>query len=466
MVQRIERIEIYTNRKVLAVLASIALIGSCVFAGCAVRKPRTKRPLMPTPVALTVGVPAPGGDLQDACNCKDDEIPVFVISGRALEMPTRKKRRRSPDPFGTDRSLKPNLGVAYVTIGEKLSNEELREQAYTDAKKKKAKVRFKRIELTPESEMDPPWKIKDQVVRHNGNPWVQKLSAQLDRSPHRTVYIYVHGYNTDFIENTLTAAEMYFYLGREGAVVSFEWPSEQRLLGYVADKSNASYSTRNFRALISNLAKECNVDSITILAHSAGGPIVVGALRELRLLEFDLSAEEVQEKYRVNRVVLAAPDMDLQEFVNAVFDRFHELAKSVAVYASKKDRALLASEILSGNDRLGNSVGSLDDWEKVALGNVSTLNMVDASQAEQLFGNFIGHNYYHDDPWVSSDIGSFILGKSPQQRGLVRPADSVFWKFPPDYPEVLRRLYDQASQRSQPIASTEQACCHCVFRYA
>ena len=442
----------FTNQKITWLLAVIVLIGSSTYVGCLSPKRKTSRMLMPTPLALTLGVPQPGGDFKEACNCNDKEIPVFVISGRALEEQKRKKRRKNPlDPFGTERSMKPNLGVAYVTIGEKLSPEELQEQTVTDAKRKKARVRFDRIELTPQSFEEPVWQVKDEVVRHNGNPWVQALSAQLDRSPQRTVYIYVHGYNTEFVENTLSAAELYFYLGRQGAIISFEWPSEQRLLGYVADKGNASYSTRNFRALISNLAKECKVDSITVVAHSAGAPIVVGALRELRLLDFELSAEEMQKKFRVDRVVLAAPDMDLQEFVNAVFDRFHELANAVGVYASSTDRALLASEILYGNERLGHSVENLDDWEKQVLGSARNLEMVDASQAEQIFGSFIGHNYYHDDPWVSSDIGSFILARTPQRRGLTRPQGAVFWQFPEDYPNVLRGLAGQPQQPSTPV---------------
>ena len=111
--------------------------------------------------------------------------------------------------------------------------------------------------------------------------------------------------------------------------------------------------------MISNIAKECDVNSITIIAHSAGSPIVVNALREIRLLEYDLPAEEVQQKYRINSVVLAAPDMDLMDFNNGIYDRFYEVAGRVAVYASPDDQALRISEKLNGNKRLGRAVGRL-----------------------------------------------------------------------------------------------------------
>jgi esterase/lipase superfamily enzyme len=192
--------------------------------------------------------------------------------------------------------------------------------------------------------------------------------------------------------------------------------------------------------MISNLAKECEVDSITIIAHSAGAPIVVNALREIRLLEFDMPADQVREKYRIGRVVLAAPDMDVMAFTNAVHDRFHELTTGIAVYASQKDRALGLSEKLYGNSRLGRTVGKLEVWEKQVLSQVLKIELIDASVAEKQFRNVLGHSYFHRDPWVSSDIGSFILGRSPAERGLVKPGDAeVFWQFPTDYPDRLKQ---------------------------
>ena len=167
---------------------------------------------------------------------------------------------------------------------------------------------------------------------------------------------------------------------------------------------------------------------------------MVNALREIRLLEYDLPAKEVQRKYKVDRVVLAAPDMDLMEFVNGIYDGFYEVTNGVAVYASPKDCALGLSETLNGSKRLGRAVGRLDGWEKEVIGKVSQIEMVDASKAEKQVNSFVGHSYFHRDPWVSSDIGAFILGRSPRQRSLEREEDDVFWHFPNDYPDQIERL--------------------------
>lgn len=425
---------------------SILWLAVLVVCGCA-KTVEHSRVLMPTPLALTLGMSHPGVNCLDALS--DPEVPVFVVSGRNL-----KSEPDDLDPFGTKRSHMPTLGIAKVRIGDGLTPEELYHETIKACDKKEALVEFVRIDLSSEPLKIDPKLIKDDVVRLDEHPWVQALNQQLDRSIHRNVCIFVHGYNTTFIENTLLAAEIFHYTGRQGAMISFEWPSESHVLGYIADKGNATFSTRHFRGLISNLAKECDVDSVTIIAHSAGSPIVVNALRELRLLEHDLPAQQVQEKYRIDRVVLAAPDMDLMAFVNAIHDRFYELASGIAVYASPDDKALGLSQVLYNQKRLGRSVGSLEDWEKNVLLAAENIEMIDASRADKQYSNFLGHSYFHRDPWVSSDIGAFILGKTPLNRELMRESDDVFWKFPGDYPERLKQRKTSLASQNAPDEPT------------
>ncbi len=420
----------YMIKHCVVVVACLMMSG---MTGCVSSK--YTRPLMPTPIGITAGLPYPGSDTFQDSEQISESVPVFVVSGRNLD-----SEKKGLDPFGSERSHRPVFGIADVKIGAGLSAQQMREETTTDRQKKKAKVEFSKIKLTPWSDKASPWRVKDDVVRHGDHPWVKAVNKQLAETGSRQATIFVHGYNTEFVDNTLLAAEIYHYLGRQGAMISFEWPSESKLLGYMADKGNANFSTRHFRALISNLAKECEIDSITIVAHSAGSPIVVNALREIRLMEFDLSPQEIQEKYAVHRVVLAAPDMDMMAFINAVHDRFYEVSGNVAVYASTKDRALEFSQWLYGNTRLGRAVGKLEPWESATLRSVPEIQMVDASEAEERHRNLLGHGYFHRDPWVSSDIGAFIMGRPPAGRGLVKDSQGVFWKFPEDFPERLVRL--------------------------
>lgn len=432
--------------------------------GCAAR--RNSRELMPTPLAIKLGLPHPGSDLQENCSSYlsvKDAVPVFIVSGRNIEDPDRQ-----PNPFGNERSRSPTLGVAYVRVDAGLKSEEFRDETTKVNRRKRSRVVFDRFDLSDAPIEINPWRVKDDTVRHSENPWVQAIQNQLARSTKRNVTIYVHGYNTEFIENTLLAGEVFHYMGRQGAMISFEWPSESRVLGYIQDKGNANYSTRHFRAMISNIAKECSVDSITIIAHSAGSPIVVNALREVRLLEFELSPEQLRQKYRIGRVVLAAPDMDMMAFLNSVHDRFSEMTAGVAIYASPKDRALGLSEKIYGSPRLGRAVGKLEGDEQELLLQVPNIELIDVSGVESSYRNPFGHSYFHRDPSVSSDLGLFILGHSPSERGLVKSREGqVFWQFPPDYQKRLeQKLFrNQSIETQSRVASFSQCCSRLTYSF-
>ncbi len=412
----------------------VAIFPLCLLAvalsGCGLPpKPGSTR-LSPTPVGVIEGVRQPVDEIHQG-NLKAD-IPVFIVSSRTLR---EDGMIRSVDPFGRERSrdASPHLAIAKVAIGENVTEERIYEETVTETKDKKTRLRLKEVEVSSTIQEFDPWQLDGSEADRFDHPWVETLRRQLDRGNSRRIVVFVHGYNTFLIENTEQAAAIFHYMGREGAVVNFEWPSRGRVAGYIQDKGNAEQSTRLFRALIVNLARATGADSISIIAHSAGNPIVVNALREIRLTDDELTPAQLQEKYRVHRVVMAAPDMDLMAFFNAVFDRFHETAGGVAVYASNRDKALALSGKLFDNTRLGSSIDQLTPWEKEVLRQVQKIEMIDVREAERKYGSGLGHSYHHRNPMVSSDIGLFMFGFSPTERQLVRAPGEIFWQFPPDY---------------------------------
>jgi len=396
------------------------------------------------PLAATVGVPHPVGDLSG--RRLDPQVPVYLFSGRNLiEDPT------GIVPFGNQRSddLQPHVGIARVAIGEGLSSEELLRRTTSDIpKRKRPRVELKRIDHLPRPGTIDPRLLGQQSIDFTGHPWISAIRHQLDQSKRRHIYLFVHGYNTHLITNTEMAAEMYHRSGRDGAVIAFEWPSLGKLIGYIHDKGNATASTRHFRSLLVNLARQTDPDGISILAHSAGNPIVANALREIRLIDDELNSEELQEKYRIHRVIMAAPDMDVMEFLNCVLDGFYLTSGGVAVYASPEDKALQASAFLFQNKRLGQAVGQLSPVETEVLRLADRIELIDVGYPESFLGDFLGHGYFLRNPWVSSDLGLFLFGRPPEERGLVRSSDGVFWHFPADYPDRLTALGSGASEIS------------------
>jgi esterase/lipase superfamily enzyme len=352
-----------------------------------------------------------------------DEIPVFLVSSRNLV-----ENPGEIDPFGNSRSRfpTPHFAVASVKIGEGLNSDQILEATLNEPREVEPKVALTKIRLVSEQ----------NGSEQSEQEWIAAIRAQLAKQPQRNLAIYIHGYNTHLISNTEFAAEISHLTGRNSTVISFEWPSSGSVFGYFKDKGNAAQGARLFRRMLATLGKETDAHQINILAHSAGNPIAIQALTELRLMDRDLTPEQLHQKYRIGNVVLAAPDMDLMTFFNSVGDRFHELPRNVVVYTSSSDKALGMSSFLFGEPRLGRALGGLEDWEKKDVRS-SGIEIVDVSYAESRFGSWLGHSYLHRDPWVSGDITLFMRGVDAAGRGLVRSPDHILWEFPADHVERL-----------------------------
>ena len=374
--------------------------------------------------------------------------PVFVVSARNLT------GNKNPAKFyDDDRSRVLRLGIASIEIGENMTWRQLRSESLANQRPENPRIRVLEVDdfgplwttfPPPDMGFDRDYSAPE-VSRAPADRFVFELDNELTDSSNKELYIFVHGFNTEFTHNLGIAAELWHYLGRGGAIISYAWPSKQSLFEYTADKANAEYATRLFRKLLAFLAEYTDASHINIVAHSAGSPIVVNALKQLRLIHFYDSKETVQKTYRIGKVVLAAPDMDLLQFINASLDGFDEIPKYVAVYGSDRDEALSLSRIIFGERPLGSdSSDALTPQEVQALKRSrQQLQAIDVSYAQKKYASFLGHSYFHRNPWVSSDVALlFKYNMSPQERGLVQN-DNGFWVFPKDYPLRLKRAISE-----------------------
>jgi esterase/lipase superfamily enzyme len=242
-------------------------------------------------------------------------------------------------------------------------------------------------------------------------------------------------------------AEFWHYMGRDGVAVSFDWPSRGSLFSYQVDKANANFAIRQFRRLLEFLAANTSASGINILAHSAGNPIAVEALRQLSLMSYDLDDDEARGRFKIGRVVFAAPDMDLDSALSAGVDGAGRLTQGWIVYASRRDKALGFSADIFGDVRVGRSIGKLSEDEVRAL-IANDSQWIDATAAQKRYPSFLGHSYYHQNPWVSSDCMLFLaLGATAEERGLVRDLDTGFLTFPDDYEERLPEIVAELRAR-------------------
>lgn len=420
---------------------TLAILAVVILGGCG------KQTLMKTPAIVADGGLDPFAAVP--ANLQGSDAYVFVASARTVS--------GSDDParfYTDDRSREVRLGLATVEIGEDLTWDELVDVSLA-AKRQTKPV----IELVAYEEFGPLWTTAwppdmrfsrdwtaNDVDRQPTERFLADVEAMLDQTKRRQITVYVHGFNTKFAGNVGIAAEFWHYMARDGVMISFDWPSEGSLFSYQVDKANADFAVRQLRKLLEALAGT-SADAINIIGHSAGAPIVAEALRQLSLIYYDLDDDEARRRAKIGRVVLAAPDMDLESALSCSVDGAGRLTQGFALYASTKDKALKFSGNIFKDIRLGRSIGKLDEGEKAAI-IANDAQWIDATVAQERSSSFIGHSYYHQNPWVSSDVMVFLrMGASAEERGLVRNEKTGFLEFPKDYeerlPEIARGLREK-----------------------
>ena len=158
--------------------------------------------------------------------------------------------------------------------------------------------------------------------------------------------VFVHGFNTNFQEALFRLAQMTADGDVVGAPILFAWPSEAKLIGYVADKDAVAASRDQLAEVLTMLAQDSAVADVTVIAHSLGAWPAVEALRQLRLAHKDAVISRL-------RVVLASPDIDVDVF-RTQMTAIGPLSPPMAVLVARDDIALsLASFIADKRPRLG-----------------------------------------------------------------------------------------------------------------
>lgn len=231
--------------------------------------------------------------------------------------------------------------------------------------------------------------------------FAQAVDADLTEKPSgkRNLLLFVHGYNTDFTSAVLRTAQFAHDSGFEGTPILFTWASRGRTLDYVYDLNSALHARD---ALIETGAalRNTRAERLDILAHSMGNLLTVEAIRQMSL------AGQFNATGRINSVVLAAPDIDLDLFRKQIAP-IKPGDPPIYVLVSGDDKALAFSSRIAGN--VGR-VGGADPEELSALG----LTVVDLTKVKD--DESIHHTKFANAPDVVQMIGGSILA------GADRPA--------------------------------------------
>ena len=266
------------------------------------------------------------------------------------------------------------------------------------------------------------------------------VNAQLERSTRKHVYIYVHGYKVVFENPMLVAAELWHFLGYDGVMVGFAWPSTPNTWAYFRDTDTSNGYARHLRKFLEYLAEETVAEEIHIIAYSNGTRLAARAFEQLALMNDGRSRDDILARHRLGNLLMVGSDLDRQVFAAYLADGALDVPRHMSIYVSEKDKALGFARWLTRRERLGQVIAE-DDLTpggrrmlEERRDHISVIDVTDAEGAST--GN--GHGYFRNSPWASSDILMMLMyGLTPEQRGLQLKANMPVYEFPADYIERL-----------------------------
>ena len=394
-----------------AVLALVAL------GGC-----QTK--LMPTPNLYVYADENPWAELPPELQTTTVDL-LYVTDREPIE------RTDGSIRYGYGRSWSVAYGSVKVEIGKNATWEELVAASRTDKRKGSWPLKVTSITEMGRSPKDPLPLIErdgeiifdpDGEVKRSENltSYRAEILRRLALTPTKEVFIYVHGFNNTFEYAAFTFSELWHFAGRQGVPILYSWPaaSPGLLRGYTRDRESGQFTVHHLKRAIERLAKIPEIEKINVISHSRGTDVAATALREL-LIRARAAGLDPRQEYKIHTVVLASPDLDFdvisQRFAAV---RFFEIAERLTVYVSKHDQAIgLADWLYASRERLGKiRPEDFDPYTRAFLAHSATVtDVVDA----HVKTSGLGHNYYHSNPAVSSDLILAVWGDaavgSPQR---------------------------------------------------
>jgi esterase/lipase superfamily enzyme len=422
-------------------LASLVVVG--IMAGCS-SAPVDRIDLMPAPEVYGDGLLNPLPETNPF-----ERIPYDGILFATDRAPATKE-----DPelyYRNDRGQVLRLGLAEIQFGKKEFQWEFaRQVSMLKSRTIEFPVKISKVDEWGIMGSSVPYWFDMSLISEEDTPpdvtdkFAEAINAQLAESKKKHVYIYVHGYKVVYENPVLVSAELWHFLGYDGAFIAYAWPSTPSKFAYIKDSDTSAGYARNLRLLLELIAEKTDAEEINVIGYSNGTRLVTRAMEQLALIHHGETADDIFEQLHLRNVILIGSDLDRGVFGSYMADGLLNVSKHLSVYISQYDKALGFSQFLTRRERLGQLWGGngseMHPMARQALidyrDQISFINVTAAEGANK--GN--GHGYFLSSPWASSDVlMSMYYDLTPEQRGLVEQDNLPIFTFPPDY---ISRLWD------------------------
>jgi len=378
---------------------------------------------------------------------RTSEMDILFAADRSIT-----KRTVLGIEFGTGRSGLLTVGNAHVGFEQPISWDRLVHLSTTDDRATRPAMKLISasefgVVAVPLTEME----VRDgrYVMTHEAREQIDEgrarfqdeLTRRLEKSDRKDVYIFVHGFNNTFSDAVFRLAMTWHMAGRPGVAVAYTWPAGKGgITGYAYDRESGEFTVSHLRRFLSVVASCPAVERVHLVAHSRGTDVVISALRELNI-ETRAKNLRTKEVYKLDDLVLAAPDVDAEVFEQRfAIEDLHLAANRTTVYLSRTDVALAASRWLFGG---GNRVGNLrpDDFPPESRAKLSKLKgfyLVNCN----VTGFSTSHDYAFVHPAVVSDLILLLRDREPPGASTSRPLHAPFdgvWEVTNDYLKPVKQ---------------------------
>jgi esterase/lipase superfamily enzyme len=251
-----------------------------------------------------------------------------------------------------------------------------------------------------EASMRRRYVLLDQVTPLAKNDFVRALRQQINDSPSKDLFIFVHGFNNTFEDAARRAAQMSYDLDFDGTPILYSWPSQGSATAYAVDEATVGISGRKMADFLETVVSQSGAERIHVLAHSMGNRALIEALQTY------LAKRAPDKRQHIfGQIVFTAPDVDRDYFVDAI-DSVRGAAERVTLYASGNDYALKSSQFFHGAPRAGTAGDVI-----VKLPGLDTIDM------SSVPADALGHSYFAANSGAIYDIFRILWrGDPPPQR--------------------------------------------------
>jgi esterase/lipase superfamily enzyme len=231
----------------------------------------------------------------------------------------------------------------------------------------------------------------DVIDRKQATAWFHRTVRSV---PQRRVLVFIHGFNNRFDDAVFRFAQIVHDAGTPVVPVLFTWPSRGSVLAYGYDRESNTYSRNALESTLRTLASDPAVGEISILAHSMGNWVTLEALRQMAIRDGHVAP-------KIRNVLLAAPDVDVDLFREAVLD-MGQSRPSFTLFVSQDDRALAISRRIWGD---AVRLGAIDPDQEPYRSELDKSGITVLNLSKLRTGDPLNHSKFAESPEVVRIIG-------------------------------------------------------------